>query len=136
MATMHKIKGTQYGSFKVGTIGPIIKNNSNVIEIRNPADNAYANLKAEDIVINGLSGNIITTESVETGIEELDARLYNWQSTAFTPTGFANGTTATISNVGREVTIAPTGANFIIYSAGVKYTKTAVSTTIPDTKGN
>jgi len=136
MATMHDIKGTNIDYFKIGVKGPVLNNDSNsVIEVRNPANDAYANLKSEDVIINGLSGNIITTESVETGIEELDARLYNWQSTAFSPTGFADGTTATITNTGREVTISPTGANFVIYIAGKKYTKTAVSTTIPDTKG-
>lgn len=37
-----KVKGTTETSFQVGKSGPIVKNSSGVVELRNSADNAYA----------------------------------------------------------------------------------------------
>ena len=45
--------GTSSTSFYIGTSGPKIKNNANVIELRNNADSAYANL-----IVNNLSNRI------------------------------------------------------------------------------
>ena len=101
-----------------------------------------ATVTAEDASLAGLAGSIITTEIVETGMEELDARLYNWQDTTNEPTGFAAAgalnTDSTMSFVDgtRVFTIEPAVTSFVIYQAGVQRTiSSAQTTTIPDTKG-
>lgn len=56
---------------------------------------------------------------------------YSWGAVTLSPSGFANRTLSSISfNVSspdRTFTVAPTGANFDIYSLGVKYTKTSTT---------
>ncbi|MFA6255438.1 MAG: tail fiber domain-containing protein, partial [Patescibacteria group bacterium] len=88
-----------------------------------------------DVRINGLTGNIITTDNVKTSITELDTRLYNQQNNAKEPTGFPNrtDTTITFNNSNRNLTIS--GTNFKVYSMGKEYTKNTESIQIANTNG-
>ena len=54
--------GTSSNTFYIGTSGPKIKNNANVVELRNSTDTAYADLKVNDLTVYGTS----TTVSFET----------------------------------------------------------------------
>lgn len=45
--------GTSSNTFYIGSSGPKIKNASNVVEIRNNADNAYADLKCGNLTVTG-----------------------------------------------------------------------------------
>ena len=47
---LKKIYGTIVNTFSIGKDGPLIKNNSGVIEIKNTLDSAFARLKAGDPV--------------------------------------------------------------------------------------
>ncbi len=91
-----------------------------------------------DINLSGLSGNIISSDSVETSIEELDARLYNQQATTTEPTGFVNRTDSTIAfNTGNlTFTLDDAGSSYDYYCRGVKNTNSIAKTTvIGDTTG-
>lgn len=56
--------GTSSTTFQVGTSGPKIKNNTNVIEARNAGDTLYADFKANTITGDALS--IVTTATLPT----------------------------------------------------------------------
>jgi len=59
-----KLVGTFSNTFQVGKVGPKIKNNSGVIEARNAADSAYANVKAAQVQSTTalINGNILLEE--------------------------------------------------------------------------
>lgn len=59
MSRFADLIGTLFSKFQLGIGGPVLKNNSGAIEVRNPADNAYAELRAllmsiygNDVVLN------------------------------------------------------------------------------------
>lgn len=45
--------GTSSPTFYIGALGPKIKNNSGVVELRNNADSSYTDLVVENVVVNG-----------------------------------------------------------------------------------
>ena len=45
MAITGEFKGTSNPYFKIGKGGPRLKNNSNVLEVKDTTDNSYSNLK-------------------------------------------------------------------------------------------
>lgn len=62
-----KLRGTLRTIFQIGKGGPNIKNNAGVLEIRNPTDAAYSDLRVRKIIIN--DGD----EEVTIEVPELDA---------------------------------------------------------------
>jgi hypothetical protein len=86
----------------------------------------------DDVTITGLSGDIITSSSVETSIEELDSYVYNMGLDSENLTGFVNRTDSTISwsdtTPDRTLTISPVSGSFEFYELGVKYTKSGSET--------
>ena len=67
--TQNTDSGTTSQTFQTdsGNSGPKIKNNANTLEVRNSADNAYANLKVQDLYSGGSlyagSGNVQLTDN-------------------------------------------------------------------------
>lgn len=55
-----KIRGIVNTIFQIGIGGPNLKNNSGVLEVRNAADSAYANVRANDIVLSDDDSNTLT----------------------------------------------------------------------------
>ena len=55
-----KIRGVVNSVFQLGIGGPNLKNVSGVLEVRNAADSAYANVRANDIVLNDDDSNTLT----------------------------------------------------------------------------
>lgn len=51
MAVFELIRGTLESLFHLGVKGPAIKNNANVVEVRDNADAAYADFRAADVVL-------------------------------------------------------------------------------------
>lgn len=49
MSVLSKLSGTLQTTFQIGKAGPKVKNNGGVIEARNAADAAYANIKADQV---------------------------------------------------------------------------------------
>lgn len=79
--------GTSSPTFQIGSSGPLLKNNLGALEIRNNADNDYANLRVKDLTVFGsgfrveaevvdISDNIITLNSnVTTGTPNEDGGI-------------------------------------------------------------
>lgn len=61
MAVFENIKGTLETFFRIGRSGPGAKNNSNVLEIRNNADSAFAVLRAANVQASGTTLNDVAT---------------------------------------------------------------------------
>lgn len=55
-----KLRGTLRTVFQIGIGGPNLKNNSGVVEVKNAADSAYADLRARQIVLSDADTNKIT----------------------------------------------------------------------------
>lgn len=53
MSLWKDLKGTVLNKFGIGLTGPLLKNNSNVLEVRNAADAAYASIKAQLFATHG-----------------------------------------------------------------------------------
>lgn len=55
-----KLRGITGSIFQLGIAGPNLKNSSGVIEAKNAADNAYANMRVGDLIISDDDSNKIT----------------------------------------------------------------------------
>lgn len=70
--------GTSNNTFYIGTDGPKVKNSAGIIEIRNAADDDYADLKAKDVTIEGdlvVKGTTTTIESNTVAIGDSEIEL-------------------------------------------------------------
>jgi hypothetical protein len=96
---------------QLGKGGPRVKNNAGAIEHRNAADNALVVAR----VATPVGNDDAVTKAYHDAIQNLTGE----------PTGFPNRTDSAISRVDGTLTftIAPTGASFDFYIAGVKFTK-------------
>ena len=57
MASFMDLKGTTRSTFQVEKGGPLLKNNSNVLESRNPTDSAYSDFKCDTLDVADPSGS-------------------------------------------------------------------------------
>jgi hypothetical protein len=76
MASFFDLKGTAQSSFKIGKGGPIIKNNSSVLQLRNTNDSAYVSLECLAIAPSDSATsrtNLKVPASDSTGITGADA---------------------------------------------------------------
>lgn len=55
-----KLRGTVRTIFQVGLGGPNLKNNSGVLEVKNPSDTAYSNIRVNDLVLSDDDTNKLT----------------------------------------------------------------------------
>ncbi|MEQ1643671.1 MAG: hypothetical protein ABL959_09535, partial [Pyrinomonadaceae bacterium] len=55
-----KIRGTTRSIFQLGLGGPNLKNSSGVLEVKNAADSAYADLRAKQVILSDADTNKIT----------------------------------------------------------------------------
>lgn len=67
--TQNTDTGTSSSTFQIGTSGGKLKNNAGSMQVRNAADNAFANLELQDITINGnltSKGNLVIGDGTDT----------------------------------------------------------------------
>jgi hypothetical protein len=90
--------GTSSNIFQLGTVGPNIKNNSSVVELKNAGDTAFASLKAHGLT---LADALIIAGTI-TGVTNLTA------SGIITADDLVAGSSAVVSRTGSQLTLTGT----------------------------